>query len=184
MLWDVPPTGLGALSRGLGGRERCLQWAGVTACLSPQMVNVYRAHQHSCFLYLGSILVDEYGMEEGCRQGLLDMLQVIARWGGSGGPRSLWDESCQGRESQDPPPADPLGGGSSGRGEKRGFSCSPWSVLEICTWRGGLREGEGSTWMSWTPTSPSVGPRCLSSLLPTGLARVSSTKIAVMTANC
>ncbi|KFQ60969.1 Transportin-3, partial [Pelecanus crispus] len=34
-----------------------------------QMVNVYRAHQHSCFLYLGSILVDEYGMEEGCRQG-------------------------------------------------------------------------------------------------------------------
>lgn len=103
MLWDVPPTGLGALSRGLGGRERCLQWAGVTACLSPQMVNVYRAHQHSCFLYLGSILVDEYGMEEGCRQGLLDMLQVIARWGGSGGPRSLWDESCQGRESQDPP---------------------------------------------------------------------------------
>lgn len=40
------------------------------------MVNVYQAHQHSCFLYLGSILVDEYGMEEGCRQGLLDMLQV------------------------------------------------------------------------------------------------------------
>lgn len=43
------------------------------------MVNVYRAHQHSCFLYLGSILVDEYGMEEGCRQGLLDMLQVGAQ---------------------------------------------------------------------------------------------------------
>jgi len=46
--------------------------------VSPQMVNVYRVHQHSCFLYLGSILVDEYGMEEGCRQGLLDMLQVGA----------------------------------------------------------------------------------------------------------
>ncbi|NXD04187.1 TNPO3 protein, partial [Certhia familiaris] len=45
--------------------------------LSPQMVNVYREHQHSCFLYLGSILVDEYGMEEGCRQGLLDMLQAL-----------------------------------------------------------------------------------------------------------
>ncbi|NWJ06504.1 TNPO3 protein, partial [Crypturellus undulatus] len=43
----------------------------------PQMVSVYRAHQHSCFLYLGSILVDEYGMEEGCRQGLLDMLQAL-----------------------------------------------------------------------------------------------------------
>ncbi|XP_005061577.1 PREDICTED: transportin-3 [Ficedula albicollis] len=47
------------------------------ASLCPQMVNVYREHQHSCFLYLGSILVDEYGMEEGCRQGLLDMLQAL-----------------------------------------------------------------------------------------------------------
>lgn len=45
-----------------------------------QMVNVYHVHQHSCFLYLGSILVDEYGMEEGCRQGLLDMLQVCCPW--------------------------------------------------------------------------------------------------------
>ncbi|OPJ87017.1 transportin-3 [Patagioenas fasciata monilis] len=63
---------------------RCLRFAvrcvgkGSAALLQPlvtQMVNVYRAHQHSCFLYLGSILVDEYGMEEGCRQGLLDMLQ-------------------------------------------------------------------------------------------------------------
>ena len=45
-----------------------------------QMVNVYHVHQHSCFLYLGSILVDEYGMEEGCRQGLLDMLQVCFPW--------------------------------------------------------------------------------------------------------
>ncbi|NWX94082.1 TNPO3 protein, partial [Nothoprocta pentlandii] len=45
--------------------------------LCPQMVSVYRAHQHSCFLYLGSILVDEYGMEGGCRQGLLDMLQAL-----------------------------------------------------------------------------------------------------------
>lgn len=43
----------------------------------PQMVSVYQVYPHSCFLYLGSILVDEYGMEEGCRQGLLDMLQVV-----------------------------------------------------------------------------------------------------------
>lgn len=43
-----------------------------------QMVSVYQVYPHSCFLYLGSILVDEYGMEEGCRQGLLDMLQVSA----------------------------------------------------------------------------------------------------------
>lgn len=41
------------------------------------MVSVYQVYPHSCFLYLGSILVDEYGMEEGCRQGLLDMLQVM-----------------------------------------------------------------------------------------------------------
>ena len=41
-----------------------------------QMVSVYQVYPHSCFLYLGSILVDEYGMEDGCRQGLLDMLQV------------------------------------------------------------------------------------------------------------
>lgn len=41
------------------------------------MVSVYQVYPHSCFLYLGSILVDEYGMEEGCRQGLLDMLQVV-----------------------------------------------------------------------------------------------------------
>uniref|UniRef100_A0A8D2PUH0 Transportin 3 n=1 Tax=Zosterops lateralis melanops TaxID=1220523 RepID=A0A8D2PUH0_ZOSLA len=65
---------------------RCLRFAvrcvgkGSAALLQPlvtQMVNVYREHQHSCFLYLGSILVDEYGMEEGCRQGLLDMLQAL-----------------------------------------------------------------------------------------------------------
>uniref|UniRef100_A0A8C6FR95 Transportin 3 n=1 Tax=Moschus moschiferus TaxID=68415 RepID=A0A8C6FR95_MOSMO len=65
---------------------RCLRFAvrcvgkGSAALLQPlvtQMVNVYQIHQHSCFLYLGSILVDEYGMEEGCRQGLLDMLQAL-----------------------------------------------------------------------------------------------------------
>lgn len=47
----------------------------VCVCLC-QMVSVYQVYPHSCFLYLGSILVDEYGMEEGCRQGLLDMLKV------------------------------------------------------------------------------------------------------------
>ena len=41
-----------------------------------QMVSLYQSHQHSCFLYLGSILVDEYGGETGCVPGLLDMLQV------------------------------------------------------------------------------------------------------------
>jgi hypothetical protein len=56
-----------------------------------QMVNVYHVHQHSCFLYLGSILVDEYGMEEGCRQGLLDMLQVCCPWREQARP---WGHGC------------------------------------------------------------------------------------------
>ncbi|XP_019637982.1 PREDICTED: transportin-3-like isoform X3 [Branchiostoma belcheri] len=58
---------------------RCVgkQSAGLLQPLVTQMVNVYQVHQHSCFLYLGSILVDEYGMEEGCRTGLLDMLKAF-----------------------------------------------------------------------------------------------------------
>ncbi|RXM30474.1 Transportin-3 [Acipenser ruthenus] len=65
---------------------RCLRFAvrcvgkGSAALLQPlvtQMVSVYQVYPHSCFLYLGSILVDEYGMEEGCQQGLLDMLQAL-----------------------------------------------------------------------------------------------------------
>ncbi|XP_035663113.1 transportin-3-like isoform X4 [Branchiostoma floridae] len=58
---------------------RCVgkQSAGLLQPLVTQMVNVYQTHQHSCFLYLGSILVDEYGMEEGCRTGLLDMLKAF-----------------------------------------------------------------------------------------------------------
>lgn len=65
---------------------RCLRFAvrcvgkGSASLLQPlvtQMVNVYQVYPHSCFLYLGSILVDEYGMEDGCRQGLLDMLQAL-----------------------------------------------------------------------------------------------------------
>ncbi|KAL4659483.1 transportin-3 isoform X2 [Arapaima gigas] len=65
---------------------RCLRFAvrcvgkGAASLLQPlvtQMLSVYQVYPHSCFLYLGSILVDEYGMEEGCKQGLLDMLQAL-----------------------------------------------------------------------------------------------------------
>lgn len=42
-----------------------------------QIVTLYSQHQHSCFLYLGSILVDEYATDPGCTQGLVDMLQVF-----------------------------------------------------------------------------------------------------------
>lgn len=42
-----------------------------------QIVQLYSAHQHSCFLYLGSILVDEYAFETECLPGLLSMLEAF-----------------------------------------------------------------------------------------------------------
>lgn len=65
---------------------RCLRYAlrciGVQAnpILEPLvklMVVVYANHQHSCLLYLGSILVDEFGTEDGIIGGLLNMLQAF-----------------------------------------------------------------------------------------------------------
>ncbi|XP_046572522.1 transportin-3-like [Haliotis rubra] len=58
---------------------RCLGKNSATLLtpLVTQMVSLYQVHQHSCFLYLGSILVDEYGTEQGCIPGLLDMLQAF-----------------------------------------------------------------------------------------------------------
>ncbi|NWU98125.1 TNPO3 protein, partial [Upupa epops] len=73
--WRLPRGwGLPGVGGGLSQNSIDLSLRKVNLPLIDLMVNVYRAHQHSCFLYLGSILVDEYGMEEGCRQGLLDML--------------------------------------------------------------------------------------------------------------
>jgi len=43
-----------------------------------QAVSIYRAHPHSCYLYLGSIIVDEFGSDESYQQGLLGMLQAFA----------------------------------------------------------------------------------------------------------
>ncbi|EDO32037.1 predicted protein [Nematostella vectensis] len=66
---------------------RCMRFAvrciGKSAgnLLSPmvdQMVRIYANHKHSCFLYLGSILVDEYGDEEGCVPGLVQMTKALA----------------------------------------------------------------------------------------------------------
>ena len=45
-------------------------------CNLLQIVALYAAHPHSCCLYLGSILVDEYGTEPSCLLLLLNMLQV------------------------------------------------------------------------------------------------------------
>nr|CAD7435051.1 unnamed protein product [Timema monikensis] len=58
---------------------RCVgkQSAHLLEPLVKQIVSLYQLHQHSCFLYLGSILVDEYASEPGCAQGLLDMMQAF-----------------------------------------------------------------------------------------------------------
>ncbi|XP_069128619.1 transportin-3-like [Argopecten irradians] len=58
---------------------RCLgkSSASLLSPLVSQMITLYQVHQHSCFLYLGSILVDEYGMEAACQPGLLNMLQAF-----------------------------------------------------------------------------------------------------------
>lgn len=46
--------------------------------LVKQIVELYAAHHHSCFLYLGSILVDEFAnVSEQCTQGLLNMMQAL-----------------------------------------------------------------------------------------------------------
>lgn len=42
-----------------------------------QMVALYGLHHHSCFLYLGSVLVDEFAKVEECINGLLAMLKAF-----------------------------------------------------------------------------------------------------------
>lgn len=42
-----------------------------------QMFSIYQKHPHSCFLYLGSILVDEYAMHEDFVTGLVEMLKAF-----------------------------------------------------------------------------------------------------------
>lgn len=43
----------------------------------PQIVPLYTLNQHSCFLYLGSILVDEFAKDTMCVWNLLNMLQAF-----------------------------------------------------------------------------------------------------------
>ena len=58
---------------------RCIgvQSSNLLQPLVTQMVALYAAQHHSCYLYLGSILVDEYAGESGCIPGLLSMLQAF-----------------------------------------------------------------------------------------------------------
>ncbi|TMS34710.1 hypothetical protein L596_002246 [Steinernema carpocapsae] len=46
--------------------------------LAGVMVELYPSHQHSCFLYLGSILVDEYGSKEDFQHTLFMMMESLA----------------------------------------------------------------------------------------------------------
>lgn len=46
--------------------------------LVKQMVEMYATHHHSCFLYLGSVLVDEFAnASDQCTRGLLDMMEAF-----------------------------------------------------------------------------------------------------------
>ena len=60
---------------------RCVsqQVKEILQSLVTQIVQIYDTHKHSCFLYLGSILVDEYATDSTCINGLLDMLQAFMR---------------------------------------------------------------------------------------------------------
>ncbi|KAJ1353594.1 hypothetical protein KIN20_010249, partial [Parelaphostrongylus tenuis] len=59
-------------------RSLGLQSIGFVEPLITQMMDIFSRHQHSCFLYLSSILVDEYGGMESLQPGLMIMLESLA----------------------------------------------------------------------------------------------------------
>uniref|UniRef100_A0A1I8AW69 Importin N-terminal domain-containing protein n=1 Tax=Steinernema glaseri TaxID=37863 RepID=A0A1I8AW69_9BILA len=61
-------------------RSLALRSAPIVKELVHTMVQIYQTFQHSCFLYLGSILVDEYGGQEMFQQELLEMMQLLASY--------------------------------------------------------------------------------------------------------
>lgn len=58
---------------------RCISFQALPILepLVKQMVATYSGHKHSCLLYLGSILVDEFGSDDACIIGLLNMLEAF-----------------------------------------------------------------------------------------------------------
>jgi transportin-3 len=65
---------------------RCVRFAvrclgknsiGLLEPLVHLIVSLYKTHPHSCCLYLGSILVDEYGKDAACIHLLIEMLQAF-----------------------------------------------------------------------------------------------------------
>ncbi|VDO65604.1 unnamed protein product [Haemonchus placei] len=59
-------------------RSLGVQSIGFVEPLITQMMDIFSRHQHSCFLYLSSILVDEYGGMESLQPGLMIMLETLA----------------------------------------------------------------------------------------------------------
>lgn len=67
---------------------RCIRYAircisnnslPILASLVSQMIEVYTVYKHSCLLYLGSVLVDEFGHDNRCIEGLLKMLEAFVQ---------------------------------------------------------------------------------------------------------
>lgn len=59
---------------------RCLgsSTVGILSPLVTLSITIYTSHHHSCFLYLGSVIVDEFGSDPSFQPGLLEMLQAYA----------------------------------------------------------------------------------------------------------
>ena len=75
-------TCLGLFSRCVRFIIRCLgnHFCPLLPELASQMIEVYTGTHHSCFLYLGSILVDEFGTNKNCVPGLIQMVEVSGSW--------------------------------------------------------------------------------------------------------
>ncbi|CAB3980536.1 transportin-3-like isoform X2 [Paramuricea clavata] len=58
---------------------RCLgtHFVPLLGQLVSEIIQVYSTTHHSCFLYLGSILVDEFGTSKNCVSGLIKMLEAF-----------------------------------------------------------------------------------------------------------
>ncbi|XP_043274763.1 transportin-3 isoform X2 [Venturia canescens] len=78
-LYQEDPRLMERCCRCLRFAVRCTgrQSAHILESLVKQIVQLYARHYHSCFLYLGSILVDEYASDPDCEAGLLGMLEAF-----------------------------------------------------------------------------------------------------------
>ena len=50
-----------------------------TLLFALQCIAIYRDHRHSCFLYLGSVVVDEFGAIQEYQVGLMGFLQAVVQ---------------------------------------------------------------------------------------------------------